>query len=324
MPPSVRRAATEDEAWDVRLTALATLGQYDALTFVVTDDIGPVRSHNLTEDPTDEPVIREAIGEAVRTGVTAQLRVAVPLADARMATAVLVSPLAANDTSAGALVALRVGRPFTAVDGHNAVAIAELASLELARVAGAVREAAERRQALALYELARMALFADDLDGALHGVAMLLSSAPEHEAAHVWLRGDDGALQRRAAHPPDGETPRPLWPDDHEALWGALRERRIVRVTRAAAVAWSPANTSEALVVPLRGDERPLGVLILARAGSPYALDDIEMADVLGTFVGRVVATAKRGTPSAHHAPVGSQVDDLAGEELAESPQARS
>ena len=324
MPPLVRQAATEEEAWDVRLTALATLGQYDALTFVVTDDIGPIRSHNLTEDPTDEPAIRDAIGEAVRSGVTAQLRVAVPLADRRMATAVLVSPLAASDTSAGALVALRVGRPFTAVDGHSAVAIAELASLELSRAAGAVRETAERRQALALYELARLALFADDVDGALHGIAMLLSSTLEHEAAHVWLRGDDGALHRRAAHPSDGETPRPLWPDDHEALWGALRERRIVRVTRAAAVAWLPASTSEALVVPLRGDERPLGVLILARAGPAYALDDIEMADVLGTFVGRVVATAKRALPSTRHAPVGSQADDLASEELAASPQPRS
>lgn len=320
----MRHAATEEEAWDVRLTALAALGQYDALTFVVIDDADARRAHNLTEDPTEEPAIRDAIAESVRTGATAQLRIAVPLADGRMATAVLVSPLAARQATAGALVALRVGRPFAAVDAHNAVAIAELASLELARAAGAVRETAERRQALALYELARLALFADDVDGALHGIAMVLSSAPEHEAAYVWLRGDDGALHRRAAHPSDGETPRSLWPDDHEALWGALRERRIVRVTRAAAVAWLPAGTSEALVAPLRGDERPHGVLILARAGSPYALDDIEMADVLGTFVGRVVATAKRARHSTHHVPVVEQVDDRVSEqELAESPQPR-
>jgi hypothetical protein len=96
-------------------------------------------------------------------------------------------------------------------------------------------------------------------------------------------------------------------------------------VTRAAAVEWLPATTSEALVVPLRGDERPLGVLILARAGSPYALDDIEMADVLGTFVGRVVATAKRAAPPTHHVPVAPRRDDLVSErELAESPQPRS
>lgn len=305
----------------MRLAAFAALGQYDALTFVFVDDTAR-RTHNLHEDPVEEPAIRDAIGDALRTGATAQLRVAVPLADGRMATAVLVSPLATSDTASGALVALRVGRPFAAVDAHNAVAIAELASLELAREPDAVRETAERRHALALYELARQALFAADVDDALHGIAMLLGEALEHQAAHVWLRGDDGALHRRAAHPSNVEPPRPLWPDDHEALWGALRERRIVRVTRAAAVAWLPASTSEALVVPLRGDERPLGVLILARAGSPYALDDIEMADVLGTFVGRVVATAKRARPSTHHVPVVPQVDDLVREEeLAQSPQ---
>jgi hypothetical protein len=321
----VRHASTDDEAWEVRLTALATLGQFDALTFVLIDDAAARHAHNLTEDPTEEPAIRDAIGEAVRAGAAAQLRVAVPLADGRMATAVLVSPLAASDTSAGALVALRVGRPFAALDARNAVAIAELASLELARTAGAVRETSERRQALALYELARLALFADDVDGALHGIAILLSGVPEHEAAHVWIRGDDGALHRRAAHPSGDETPRPLWPDDHEALWGALRERRIVRVTRAAAVEWLPQRTSEALVVPLRGDERPLGVLILARAGSPYALDDIEMADVLGTFVGRVVATARRAAAPTYHVPAPPHRDDLVGEqELAESPQPRS
>jgi GTP-sensing pleiotropic transcriptional regulator CodY len=35
----------------------------------------------------------------------------------------------------------------------------------------------------------------------------------------------------------------------------------------------------------------PLGILVLARAETPYELDDIEMADVLGTFIGRVVTS---------------------------------
>jgi hypothetical protein len=32
----------------------------------------------------------------------------------------------------------------------------------------------------------------------------------------------------------------------------------------------------------------------------PYALDDIEMADVVGTFIGRVVATARRSAVLQH------------------------
>ena len=61
-----------------------------------------------------------------------------------------------------------------------------------------------------------------------------------------------------------------------------------------------PANTREGLVIPLRADPRPLGVIVLARAQVPYALDDIEMADVVGTFVGRVVAAANRTAVPQH------------------------
>jgi hypothetical protein len=52
---------------------------------------------------------------------------------------------------------------------------------------------------------------------------------------------------------------------------------------------WLPSNTGEALVIPLRGDPHPLGVIILARAEIPYGLDDIAMGDALGTFISRVV-----------------------------------
>lgn len=44
-------------------------------------------------------------------------------------------------------------------------------------------------------------------------------------------------------------------------------------------------------------DPRPLGILMFARAHGPYGLGDIEMADVLGTFIGRVVKLAARRPP---------------------------
>jgi len=61
-------------------------------------------------------------------------------------------------------------------------------------------------------------------------------------------------------------------------------------MTRAAA-RWIPSNTGDVLVVPLRSDPRPVGILVLARAGSPYGYDDVEMADVLGTFIGRLATS---------------------------------
>jgi len=230
--------------------------------------------------------------------VTVQLRASVSLADGRAAGAALVTPLAPNAAFAGALVALRVGRPFAAVDTYTAVGIAEIVSLELARSINAGREATERRQALALYELARHALFTDDLGETLQSIAMVLAGALDHDAAHIWLRRADRALHRHAAYPLDPRDVTSIWENDHSALSGALRERRLVRMS--GDTAWMPTNTREALIVPLRADPRPLGILVLARAQAPYALDDIEMADVVGTFIGRVVMAANRNTVRQH------------------------
>jgi hypothetical protein len=317
--PSARRATTDAEAWDVRLAALATLAQYDGLTFVTLGPSNMSVAYNLVADPTMEPAIRGAVDEVAKAGVTVQLRASVPLADGRVAAAVLVTPLAPSDAFAGALIALRVGRPFAAVDTYTAVGIAEIVSLELARSIKAIREATERRQALALYELARHALFTEDLDEALQSIALVLARALDHDAAHIWLRRPDRSLHRHAAFPLDQLEATFIWENDHGALSAALRERRLVRMSGDAA--WMPANTREGLVVPLRADPRPLGILVLARAQAPYGLDDIEMADVVGTFVGRVVAAASRSVVPwlGDHHPARSVSDVDREAEMAES-----
>jgi hypothetical protein len=326
---SARRATTDADAWDVRLAALATLAQYDGLTFVTLASADASAAYNLVGDPTMEPAIRDAVDEAARSAATVQLRTSVPLADGRMASAFLVTPLALSEAFAGgALVALRVGRQFGAVDAYTAVGVAEIVSLELARSIVARREATERRQALALYELARHALFTEDLDETLQSIAAMLASTLDHDAAHFWLRRPDGSLRRHAAYPPDGVASEIVWANDHDALWGALHERRLVRVSGAAPGVWIPSNTGEVLVVPLRSDPRPLGILVLARAEGPYGLDDIEVGDVLGSFIGRVVASAANrpavSTPDAVTAPERSVTKIESDVELAESQHQRS
>jgi GAF domain-containing protein len=254
--------------------------------------------------------------------MTMQLRTSVPLADGRMASAVLVTPLAPSETFVGALVALRVGRPFAAADTYTAVGIAEIVSLELARSLTARREATERRQAFALYELARHALFSEDLDETLQSIAMLLARTLDHEAAHLWLRRPDRSLRRHAAYPPDRLASEVLWENDHSALSGALRERRLVHMS-AANAPWIPSNTGEVLVVPLRSDPRPLGILVLARSQAPYGYEDIEMADVFGTFIARVAASAaRRPSESTRPRDAARPVTDIENEaEFVESRQ---
>ena len=295
---AARGSITDADAWDVRLAALATLGHYDGLTFVAPGRSDVIPRYNLADETMSDPTIRAAVDQAASSATTTQLRASVPLADGRMTSAVLVTPLAPLPTSVGALIAFRVGRPFAAVDTYTAVAIAEIVSLELARSLTAEREATERRQAFALYELARHALFGEDLDEALQSIAMVLATTLEHAAAHIWLRGPDRSLRRHAAYPPDRLEREVLWENEHSALYGALHERRLVRLS-ASNAAWAPSNTGEVIVIPLRGDPRPLGILVLARSHAPYGLDDIEMADVVGTFIGRVVASAVRRAPES-------------------------
>ena len=321
---AARRAVTDADAWDVRLAALATIAQYDGLTFVARGHSEASAAYNLADDTVSDPAIRAAVDQAAQSAMTLQLRTSVPLADGRVTTAVLVTPLAPSETFVGALVAFRVGRPFAAADTYTAVGIAEIVSLELAQSLTARREATERQQAFALYELARHALFSEDLDETLQSVAMVVATTLDHDAAHVWLRRSDRLLRRHAAYPHDPTASAVERESDHSSIWGALHERRLVRLSGAVNVAWTPSNTSEVLVVPLRNEPRPAGILVLARSQTPYRLDDIEMADVLGTFIGRVVArAARRPAESTRSADPAQSLTDLEREEeLAESRQA--
>ena len=295
-----RAPATDQDAWDVRLAALASIAQYDGLTFVTADGTEPAAAYNLAADPMDDPIIQSAVDEVARSAATLQVRTSVALADGRVATAVLVTPLAGSSAAAGALLALRVGRPFAAVDSYAAVRIAEIVSLELTRALDRRRELADRAQALALYELARLALFTEDHTDMLQGTAMLLARTLEHDAVHIWTRDRGRSLQRRAAYPSDDAAADVVWENEHDALSWALHERRVVRLS-AANAPWIPSNINEVLVAPLRADPGPVGILVLGRRVPAYGLDDIEMADLLGTFVGRVMTYPRDRAQSARY-----------------------
>jgi hypothetical protein len=280
---STRAVASTADIADARLAALATLARSDALAVV---DTHPPAGHNVVGDPTADPLIRSAVDEVRRSAGSVQLRAAVPLADGRLATTVLVTSLA----NAGAVLAFRVGRPFSSADAYAAVAVADILSLELARSLIDEREATVRRQALALYEIARHALFGEDLSETLQNIATVLASSLDHQAVHIWLSRGDGWLLRHAAHPFTSDTPSVIRESDHTAAIGALQHRRVVRLSGVAA--WTPAGSSEFIVAPLRGDPRPAGIVVLGRT-IPYASGDVEMADVIGTFIGQAVAKSK-------------------------------
>jgi GTP-sensing pleiotropic transcriptional regulator CodY len=310
--PQIAGGADE---WSIRLAALATLGQYDALTFLV--DSAPHRKgHNLVEDPVGDDATRAAIEETRRSGATVQTQTTIRLADDRVAGAAMIAPLVATETVTGVLVALRVGRSFAAADALMASGVSELVSLELAREALALGDEAHRRQAFALYELARLALFGERLLETLQDVTVLLTSALDHDLAQIWLFDPDGALELSAARPRENLRFEQMDASEHDALAQALHQQRLVRIGHGALRPWVPAETRELIVVPLADRARSLGALVLGRAQQRYEEPDEELAGVLGRFVSRLVVKARLEREVGEPEP-----PDRASDEWADEPE---
>jgi len=284
-------AGATDE-WSRRLAALAMLGQYDALTFIV-DGAASRKRYNISDDPVADDATRTAVEETRRSGATLQTQTAVRLADDRVAGGAMIAPLMSTEGVTGVLVALRVGRSFTAADALVASGVSELVSLELAREAQTQRDGAHSRQAFALYELARLSLFGERLLETLQDVTTLLTSAFDHDLAQIWLFEPDGALELSAARPRENLRFEQMHASEHDALAQALHQHRLVRIGQGALRPWVPAETRELIVVPLSDRARSLGALVLGRALRRYDDADEELAGVLGRFVSRLVVKSK-------------------------------
>jgi GTP-sensing pleiotropic transcriptional regulator CodY len=285
-----RRIGSDADEWSIRLAALAALGHFDALTFIVDRSARTRYGHNVADDPLLDAAIQTAFDEAQRTGSTVQTQTAIRLADDRVASAAMIAPLVATEDVSGVLLALRVGRSFAATDALTASRISELLALEVARDGFADRDQKHRRQAFALYELSRLALFGEELSETLQDVTALVTSAFENDVAQIWLLGPDDVLELRAAHPQEELHFERTLPSEHDALAEALHQRRLVRIGQGALRPWVPAETRELFVVPLVDGPRSLGVLVLGRTEDRYEDADEELAGLLGRFIARLVS----------------------------------
>ena len=285
----VPRATTEDDAWAVRLSALAALGQYDGLGFITIAAVPEARGYNVSAQTLADDAVRAA-AEDLRTAAT-PIRATLTLEDGRAATSALAAPLLLGEAAAGALIALRAGRAFAAADAPVAYKVAELVGLEVARSVAARHEAADRRQALTLYELARLALFGTDPHDTLQNVVAMLADTLAHDMAQVWLMRPRGSLELHAAHP--GDVPfAVVRPEDDEDFFAALRGRGVLVVRDAAVRPWLSRDVRSLLLAPLRRDDRTVGLLVFGRVARPFEAADQELAGALAAFIARMVSGA--------------------------------
>lgn len=304
-----RTIASEHDEWDVCLAALAAIGGYDALAVVASKPIRLTHSHNISDPRALQGAVAEAFDEVTRRRAAIQLRAPTTLADGRLCSEIMVSPLTALEGVEGVLLALRVGRGFSVTDAVTASSVGTVLALELRRAAAALQDTQTLRQSLALFELARIGLGLQDLGERLLVMVEVVASLG-HDVSQLWLLRGGGSLQLRAAHPRESLVLEIARPRDHVALARAL-DGKAFRGTDPSLRSWIRRTTRELIIAPLRGGDGVSGLLVLGRWSEGYVDDDLKMATQCADFFAEIVAAdalARRSHASA--AREDTQVDD--------------
>jgi len=292
------RTVTGDrDAWDLRLAALATIGDYDALAFLASKPARIAHARNIGDTRALHGAVADAVDEVRRRGAAIQLRAPLALADGRLATDTMVSPLTAVEGVEGALLALRVGRGFSAADAALASSLGTVLSLEVSRAAAAAQDERSLRQALTLFELARIGLGSDSLEGRLLLAVEVLAMSLGHDVAQLWLLRSGGSLRLGAAHPRESLVLEIARPRDHAGLARAL-EGEALQIADPSLRSWIRRTTRALIIAPLRVGPSVSGLLALGRYSSTYVDDDLAMARHCADFLAEIVANDALAAPA--------------------------
>ena len=296
-----RQISGERDEWDVRLAALAAIGGYDALAIVASKPMGLVHSFNISDPQSLRGAVADVYEDVTRQGAATQLRAPIVLADGRDCGGTMVAPLNTLEGVEGVLLALRVGRGFSATDAVAASSIGTVLALEVTRAAAAVQDQRTQRQSLALFELARIGLGEQELGERLLSLVEVTAKALRHDVAQLWLLRGGGSLRLRAAHPQESPVLEIARPRDHAGLARALDGEQL-RVKGPSLRSWIRRTTRELIISPLRAGAGVSGLLALGRWNEDYLDDDVQMAAQCADFFAEIVATdtlVRRGQASA-------------------------
>ncbi len=285
--------------WSARLAHLAALGKLDGIAIVLPGQSGlsTYASHNIPQTGW-EGAAGEALLRVVQTGSTEQVQNgALHLGDGRDAQTLLATPIVWRDQIAGALAAFVAGREIEDADIPTLTRLAELAGIELAEANAMWRTSKQsqeieaqlhqaeddRKQAMVLFELSRLATLGTDVQSDLEGAAMMLAGALGHDAVGIWALVEH-RLRLRAGTGYDKGTSEVPVDESDTVLATVLREKRAARGTFGelrTMPAWAPAGAANYLVTPIGA----LGLLVTARAAERYSEDDADFSVSVGEYL---------------------------------------
>jgi signal transduction histidine kinase len=278
--------------WSARLEHLAALGHLDGLAIVLPGQGGlsTYVAHNIPQTGWDGPA-GEMLLRVVETGATEQLKNgALQLGDGRAAETLLAAPIVWRDQIAGALAALVAGREIGVDDLPRLERLAQLAGLELAdanalwrtskqtqEIEARLRQAEEdRKQAMLLFELSRLATLGTDVQSDLDAAALMLAGTLGHDAVGIWALGEHRLRLRAATGYEKSAAEVPVEESD-TILATVLREKRAARGSFRdirGSPGWAPPACAHYLMTPIGA----LGVLVMARGSEPYTEDDADFS----------------------------------------------
>jgi signal transduction histidine kinase len=285
--------------WSARLAHLAALGRLDGIAIVLPGQSGlsTFVAHNIPQTGW-EGAAGEALLRVVQTGATEQVQNgALRLGDGRDAQTLLAAPIIWRDQIAGALAAFVAGREIGDDDLPTLTRLAELAGIELAAANAAwrttkqtqeiearLRQAEDdRKQAMVLFELSRLATLGTEVQSDLDAAAMMLAGALENDAVGIWALAEH-KLRLRAGTGYDKGTVEVPVDESDTVLATVLREKRAARGTVAelkTMPAWVPPRSNSYLVTPIGS----LGVLVAARENASYTEDDADFSINVGEYL---------------------------------------
>jgi len=309
--PDQALADRDKEFWSTRVRALSSLAAADALAVVLPLPDGRYVSfaeHNVGHDPAWlEGAAQYLVWSAVKQRtVQRRAETQIALDDGRTANSIIVAPIPWSDRIIGALVALRVAAAYEPTVGASTGELAQLVGLELA-VSSVLQRSAidqrpddaelrraldDRRHAIALYEVSRLALRADGPTK----TAVVVADALGYGLVGIWL-DEDGWLRLEDGHGYSGEPARVRIEGD-ATLQRTVRDGVTQRVPRDqnGGAPWM-GTASEVIAAPLSTSGADRGMLVLGRPARPFTSADLTLAPTLAECVG--LARAQHALPPA-------------------------
>ncbi|HVR88219.1 MAG TPA: GAF domain-containing sensor histidine kinase [Candidatus Limnocylindria bacterium] len=296
-----RRTRDPDRLLEKATSQLADLFRADGVSIMLADDAGQlsVRSSLGLSDAGRRD--RKKVGEGIsgHVALTGQpMLLSGEVRDQRFAgndpsiNESIIAPLRADDRTIG-VVSIKhrsdQGRYGPAQMESLTKVASEIADAFVA--AESLRRVEEdRRQALILYELSRLAALGNDPQNDLETAAAMLGDTLGHDVVGVWILESTGGLRFRAGRGygrvlPDQIAAGALGPVMTAVVTNDRLEQSCFAERDPSRPEWAAAGALDFIVAPIGSHGNVLGALVLGRKTGGYVQADTDFAITLGEYL---------------------------------------